>query len=68
MSKQVWAAPPIEHDGLTLEVSATADFVDLGKTVNGVYASDVLLPADKARTYATAIWQGANASDKAKQP
>lgn len=66
MSNTVWKSEPIEHEGMTLEVSATEGQVDIGKTVTGLYASDMVLPSAIARAWACAIWQAANESDKAK--
>lgn len=60
MTQPIWISQPIEVDGVTLEVSATENLVDYGKTVSGVYASDTLLPPSKARLLAYALLKGAD--------
>jgi hypothetical protein len=47
-------------DGFEVQVHATAEKVDLGKTVDGVYGSDLLLTPDQARTLAVALIDGAD--------
>jgi hypothetical protein len=60
MSEPVWTSEPVEHEGVTITVSVTEDgFVDLGKTIEGVYASDLLMPATQSDQVGRYLIEGA---------
>jgi hypothetical protein len=54
-----WTSEEIRIDGMTLRVEADAQGVTAGRTVDGVYASDLHLTADEAVQYANALNAGA---------
>jgi hypothetical protein len=56
-----WYSQPIHipvHEFL-LDVRADAEAVDAGRTVNGIYASDLRLTPEQALAYAAALQEGA---------
>ena len=54
-----WQSAPIQIDGITVDVRADANGVELGKTVDGLYASDLHLTPEQARAIAGALTEGA---------
>lgn len=55
-----WTCPPINvSDDLLIDVQASADGVLIRKSVEGVYASDVLLTPEQAEQYGKALTEGA---------
>ena len=55
----IWKSNPIDVDGIEVQVQASADGVTFGKTVEGVYASDLLLTPEQACNLAEALTQAA---------
>ena len=47
-----WQSETINVNGLDLQVQADAEGVNLGKTVDGIYASDLKLTDEQARELA----------------
>jgi len=54
-----WQSASVAVDGITIDIKADADGVELGKTVDGLYASDLHLTPEQARAIADALIEGA---------
>lgn len=55
-----WTSNPIHiSDDLVIDVQATSEGVVIRKSVEGVYASDVLLTQEQAEQYGKALTEGA---------
>lgn len=54
-----WQSHPIHVDGMHIDVRADKSGVTCGKTVEGVYASDLLLSPEQALAYAAALQEAA---------
>lgn len=54
-----WQSQPIHVNGIELLVHASDEGVTIGKTVDGVYSSDLLLTGDEAMALADAITEAA---------
>lgn len=54
-----WQSSPIPVDGIEVRVHADADGVTLGKLVDGIYASDLVLTPEQAMQIADALTEGA---------
>lgn len=54
-----WTSTPIHIDGIDLQVSSSVDGVTVGRTIDGVYASDLLLTPEQAMEIAEALTEGA---------
>ena len=50
-----WQSAPIAIDGITIDIKADASGIDFGKTVDGVYASDLHLAPEDALAIADAL-------------
>jgi hypothetical protein len=57
---QAWQSNTTLVDGIELQIHASDEGVTLGKLVDGVYASDLLLTPDQARALAVALIDGAD--------
>lgn len=55
----LWTSNPIAVNGIEVQVQASDDGVTVGKTVDGIYASDLLLTPEIAMQLADALTQGA---------
>lgn len=54
-----WQSNPIPVNGVQIQIQANKDGVTFGKSVDGTYASDLLLSPDEARSVAYALIEGA---------
>jgi hypothetical protein len=62
-----WQSESIAVDGIEVQVHSSREGVVLGKVVDGVYASDLLLSdTNKARSIACALIEGADKADAAR--
>lgn len=62
----IWQSTPIKVDGMTVDVRADNHGVTQGRTVGGIYASDLLLTPDQARELACALIEGADKAEGRK--
>lgn len=62
---KTWQSTPIAVDGIEVQIRSNESGVTFGKTVEGVYASDLLLTPDEARRLARALLEGADNSEDA---
>ena len=58
-----WQSEPLSVDAIEIQVSASADGVNFGQTVNGTYACDLLLTPAQARQLAADLLAGADESE-----
>jgi hypothetical protein len=55
----IWQSNPIAVDGISLQVHASTEGVDIGKVADTVYSSDLLLTPEQAMELADALTEGA---------
>jgi hypothetical protein len=53
-----WQSNPIAVDGVEVQVQASVEGVTLGKSVDGVYASDLLLTAEQTDALIAVLAEG----------
>ena len=58
-----WKSNPIPVDGVQVQVHASDEGVVLGKSVQGIYASDLRCSPDQARSIAYALIEAANRAE-----
>jgi hypothetical protein len=56
---ETWQSKPLQINGMTIDVRANRDGVTSGRTVDGIYASDLLMAPEQAIEYAKALTEGA---------
>lgn len=57
--EHTWQSEHLQIDGMTVDVRASKEGVTSGRTVDGVYASDLLMTPEQADAFGTLLLKGA---------